>query len=87
MRPTTIIEKSTIVRFSVRLRALPALTLALVGCASAPTLATDPRPCAAASHAVCSSFGPQKQCACAPQGDIEQFLAGFGEAAWPGGRH
>jgi hypothetical protein len=81
-------KKSTIVRlYAPKLAAMLAVALSLAGCAASSTLATQSRACAADEHAVCSSFGPATQCACAPRRDFDQFLASFGEAAWPGGGH
>jgi hypothetical protein len=80
-------QKSTIVRLYAAKLAAPLLALALAACTGSSGLASDARACAADEHAVCSSFGPATDCACTSRRDVEQFLAGFGEAAWPGGRH
>jgi hypothetical protein len=76
------LHKSTNVRFI-----LPLIASALCSaCVSSASLHSASQ-CEHGRLAVCEQFGPQRQCDCEPQHEIDTLLATFGNPAWLGGRH
>ena len=68
---------STIVRFSLA-------AASLAGCTTVPRLERAALACHEPQPALCTTFAAHTRCTCAPQDELERFLATFGSAAWPG---
>ena len=72
---------------NVRFLWVLSLGTASAGCSSFASVATTDSLCRAPAMLVCESFSAQRQCECEHRHDLDAFISGFGQAAWPGGRH